>query len=137
MTHLERLQTQGIRRKGTPKRGFRYAYPDGRKPRASELARIEALKLPPAWTQVAISPNPRAHLQAIGQDGAGRWQYRYHERQVQKREAEKHRRLIHFARALPRLRKRVNADLRRGSARAKWISRRCFSASRFCTWRSW
>jgi DNA topoisomerase-1 len=113
MTHLERLQKEGIRRLGSPQRGFRYVHPDGRKPPARELARIQALRIPPAWTQVAISPNSRAHLQAVGQDGAGRWQYRYHEKQTQKREAEKHQRLITFARALPRLRKRVAADLRR------------------------
>jgi DNA topoisomerase I len=123
MTHLERLQTEGIRRRGSPQRGFRYAYPDGRTPRASELARVEALKLPPAWKDVHISPNPRAHLQAIGKDGAGRWQYRYHERQEQKREAEKHQRLITFARALPRLRRRVAADLRRkGLGREKVLA---------------
>ena len=123
MTHLERLQQLGIRRLGSPRRGFRYAYPDGRKPRASELSRIEALKLPPAWSKVAISPNAHAHLQAIGKDGAGRWQYRYHARQVEKREAEKYKRLLEFARALPRLRKRVTADLRRsGLGREKVLA---------------
>ncbi|MBF5040777.1 DNA topoisomerase IB [Aggregicoccus sp. 17bor-14] len=120
MTHLERLQKSGIRRVGSPQRGFRYASPDGRRLRATDLSRIEALKLPPAWTEVAISPNPRSHLQAVGKDAAGRWQYRYHERQVQKREAEKYERLLNFARALPRLRKRVNADLgRKGLGRDK------------------
>ncbi|HET9449861.1 MAG TPA: DNA topoisomerase IB [Aggregicoccus sp.] len=123
MTHLERLQKEGIRRRGAPQRGFRYACPDGRKLRPAELARIEALKLPPAWKDVAISPNPRAHLQAVGKDGAGRWQYRYHERQVQKREEEKYQRLLEFARALPRLRRRVAADLRRqGLGREKVLA---------------
>jgi DNA topoisomerase I len=113
MTHLERLQKEGIRRQGSPQRGFRYAPPGGGKPKAAELARIEALKLPPAWTDVFISRNPRAHLQAVGKDGAGRWQYRYHAKHVEKAEAEKYQRLLDFAKALPRLRKRVSADLRR------------------------
>ena len=45
---------------------------------AKTLARIRALVLPPAWTDVWISTDPRAHLQATGRDAAGRKQYRYH-----------------------------------------------------------
>ena len=49
MTHLERLQQKGIRRLGTPKRGFRYQSPNGRLTQA-DLQRIYELKIPPAWT---------------------------------------------------------------------------------------
>src|SRR6476469_5573664 len=68
----------GIRRKRAGK-GFRYLAPDGvpiRDPKA--LARITALHIPPAYTDVWICPDPRGHLQATGRDARGRKQYRYH-----------------------------------------------------------
>jgi DNA topoisomerase I len=113
MTHIEKLRKGGLRRLGTPQRGFRYQSADGRPVSPEERARIEALKVPPAWTEVLISPSPKSKLQAMGRDSAGRWQYRYHESFVRRQEAEKYRRIVAFARALPRLRRRVNADLRK------------------------
>ena len=113
MTHIERLQRDGIRRVGTPKRGFHYEQVSGKRVSARERARIEALKLPPAWSDVLISPSAKAKLQAMGRDGAGRWQYRYHESFTRRREAAKYRRIVDFAKALPKLRRRVAADLRR------------------------
>ena len=106
MTLLERIQKDGIRRKGTPKSGFRYVTSDGKPVKGEALTRIEALKLPPAWTDVFIHPNPKAHLQAIGRDKAGRWQYRYHERFRERQEARKFDRLIDFAESLPAMRAR-------------------------------
>ncbi|ATB47889.1 DNA topoisomerase IB [Corallococcus macrosporus] len=112
-TQLERLQRAGIRRRGSPKRGFRYVQPDGRAVSPGERERIDALRLPPAWTDVAIAPSPTARLQAVGRDAAGRWQYRYHASHTRRRDEEKFRRIVSFARALPRMRRRVNADLRK------------------------
>jgi DNA topoisomerase-1 len=111
MTALERLSRTGIRRLGSPKKGFRYVYASGRTVGEAESSRIAALKLPPAWKEVRISPFASAKLQAVGKDGAGRWQYAYHPRFVRKREQEKFDRLVRFARDLPELRKRVRADL--------------------------
>ena len=111
MTRIEKLQQEGIRRLGTPKSGFRYRRADGREPSRDDLDRIHWLKLPPAWTDVAISPSPAASLQAIGKDAAGRWQYRYHEARVKKRERQKLRRMIAFAGALPRMRAAIARDL--------------------------
>jgi DNA topoisomerase IB len=54
------------------------------------------------------------HIQATGTDAAGRKQYRYHDRWRERRDAEKFDEMLHFARALPRLRARVIKDLRRG-----------------------
>ncbi|WP_224246092.1 DNA topoisomerase IB [Hyalangium gracile] len=113
MTLIERLQREGIRRLGSPKRGFRYVRADGRPVPRAECERIQALKLPPAWTDVAISPSAKSKLQAIGKDGAGRWQYRYHETFTRRQQEEKYRRIVGFARALPRMRRRVSADLRK------------------------
>jgi DNA topoisomerase-1 len=112
MTHIERLRQEGIRRRGSPKRGFQYVQANGKPVPAKERERIEALKLPPAWTEVLISPSTASKLQAMGKDSAGRWQYRYHESFTKRREAEKYKRIVDFARALPKLRRRVAADLR-------------------------
>ena len=112
-TQLEKLQRTGIRRLGTAKRGFRYARVDGKAVSKADRERIDAMRLPPAWTNVAISPSPTARLQAVGQDAAGRWQYRYHVSHRRQREEAKFQRIVDFARALPRMRRRVNADLRK------------------------
>lgn len=94
-------------------RGFRYVRANGHVVSREERERIEALKIPPAWTDVAISPSVKSKLQAIGKDGAGRWQYRYHEAFTRRQQEEKYRRIVGFARALPRMRRRVSADLRK------------------------
>ena len=113
----------GIRRK-TSATGFSYLGPDG-KPVKDEatLERIRKLAIPPAWTEVWISPDPRGHIQAVGRDQKGRKQYRYHERWRQVRDSHKYDRVIAFGRALPKLRRRVEADLaRRGLPREKVLA---------------
>jgi DNA topoisomerase-1 len=110
---IERLQRSGHRRVGSPARGFRYVRFDGRPLGGAEVERIEALKLPPAWTDVHVNAAPGAKLQAIGRDRAGRWQYRYHPDFVRRRAAAKYRRLLRFAGALPRIRSAVDRDMRR------------------------
>jgi DNA topoisomerase-1 len=95
-------------------RGFSYRAPDGgRIADAATLARIRALAIPPAWTGVWISPDPRGHLQATGRDARGRKQYRYHPRWRTVRDETKYGRLLEFGRALPTIRRRVDRDLRR------------------------
>ena len=111
MTIVERLQSSGIRRNGAPKRGFEYQSADGAPVSTGERARIEALKIPPAWKDVAINPSPGGSVQAVGKDAAGRWQYLYHEKQVVIRERKKLERMTRFLRALPRIRKVVHRDL--------------------------
>jgi len=107
MTKVELLQEKGYRRVGSPKAGFRYAGAPAR-----EIPRLRALRLPPAWTDVAINPNPRAKLQAVGRDKKGRWQYRYSEAAVRVREQKKYDKLVAFGRALPRMRKAIDRGMR-------------------------
>jgi len=113
----------GIRRvkSGT---GFRYRDAEGQVVRDPKvLERIRSLVLPPAWTDVWISPDPNGHIQAVGRDQRGRKQYRYHDAWRQLRDETKFDRLIAFGRALPRLRARVEADLaRRGLPREKVLA---------------
>jgi DNA topoisomerase I len=95
-------------------RAFSYRDPQGRVITArQELARIRALAIPPAWTAVWICPFPNGHLQATGRDARGRKQYRYHQEWRVVRDSHKFDRTLIFARALPQIRARVEADLRR------------------------
>lgn len=111
MTKLERLQNIGIRRLGTPKRGFRYQSQNGRLTK-TDLERIEKLKIPPAWVDVAINPAAQGRVQAVGRDAAGRWQYLYHENHTRVQELRKFKRLIKFAHALPKMRATIRRHLR-------------------------
>ena len=101
----------GIRRKRAGK-GFTYTDTDGRTVRdRTSLQRIRQLAIPPAWTDVWISPDPLGHLQATGRDARGRKQYRYHARWREVRDENKYSRMLDFAKALPRIRARTSADL--------------------------
>jgi DNA topoisomerase I len=93
-------------------RGFSYVDEDGRRVGEPEvLARIAELAIPPAWEDVWICPYPNGHLQATGTDAAGRKQYRYHDAWRTRRDAQKFDDMVLFAKALPRLRRRVDRDL--------------------------
>jgi DNA topoisomerase-1 len=94
--------------------GFTYRDADGQPVKdEATLERIRALVLPPAWKDVWICASPRGHIQATGRDARGRKQYRYHDGWSRSQAEEKFERLIAFGRALPRLRKQVETDLRR------------------------
>jgi DNA topoisomerase I len=111
LVHVTDLEP-GIRRKGSK----RFAYVDSKgRPVTDEktLERIRTLAVPPAWTDVWISPEPNGHIQATGRDLRGRKQYRYHARWTAFRDEAKYSSLVEFADALPKLRRRVDADLRR------------------------
>lgn len=105
--------TPGITRRRAGK-GFSYKNGDG-KTIADEAVRqrINALAIPPAYQEVWICPDPDGHIQATGLDEKGRKQYRYHPRWSEVRDEAKFTRLIAFAHALPAIRERTAADLRK------------------------
>lgn len=113
----------GIRRRKAGS-GFSYVRPDGRRVAdAATLGRIRALVIPPAWKDVWICPDSSGHVQATGRDARGRKQYRYHSRWREVRDETKYGRMVAFARALPRIRRRVARDLRRpGLARGRVLA---------------
>lgn len=111
MTIVEKLQGLGIRRLGTPRSGFRYRAAGGERVSARDRERITALRIPPAWIEVAIHPSGTSAVQAIGKDAAGRWQYLYHAKHVERRERGKRERIVRFIQALPRVRRAVARDL--------------------------
>jgi DNA topoisomerase-1 len=93
-------------------RGFSYVDDNGERiADPEELLRIGDLAIPPAWQDVWICPDPLGHLQATGIDAARRKQYLYHPRWRELRDRQKFDRMVRFAQALPRLRKRLIADL--------------------------
>ncbi|RZL50883.1 MAG: DNA topoisomerase IB [Pedobacter sp.] len=103
----------GIYRKGKP---GKFHYEDGKGNRIkneNDLERIKKLVLPPAWTDVWISPKKNGYLQAIGKDVAGRKQYRYHPDWTSRRSDHKYFRLLEFGKVLPNARKQIAKDLRR------------------------
>ena len=75
------------------------------------VLRIKRLAVPPAYKDVWICPSPNGHLQATGRDARGRKQYRYHERWREARDETKYGRMLPFAAALPKIRRRIKADL--------------------------
>ncbi len=113
----------GIRRERRG-RGFCYRDPDGALVRDDEtLQRIRSLAIPPAYRDVWICVSPRGHLQATGRDARRRKQYRYHPDWRPLRDANKFDRIVAFGRALPKLRRRVRADLSlRGLPREKVLA---------------
>lgn len=76
-----------------------------------EIDRLNAIGMPPAYERCWFCPDPDGHIQAIGYDARGRRQYRYHPDFRARRDAGKYARLAEFGRQLPKLRKRVAADI--------------------------
>src|SRR2546421_2152912 len=76
----------------------------------ARLLRIRRLAIPPAYREVWICPLPNGHIQATGRDDRRRKQYRYHERWRSIRNENKYDRILIFAAALPKIRRRVQAD---------------------------
>ncbi len=101
----------GRKRAGT---GWSFTGRDGTPIRdKAEIARIKAIGIPPAWTEVWICPAANGHIQATGRDAKGRKQYRYHTRWREVRDDTKYARMMAFGRALPAIREHVERDLRR------------------------
>lgn len=102
----------GIQRKRSGKKGFIYIGLDGERIRdPQEIRRIDALAIPPAYTDVWICPLINGHLQATGRDAKGRKQYRYHPLWRSIRDQTKFTRMIVFSQHLPQLRQRLEHDL--------------------------
>lgn len=111
LVYLSSLDGGIIRKPG--KRAFLYYTADGQRiTDRAELDRIAALAIPPAYTDVLISVDPDSHLQATGRDARGRKQYRYHPEWSAERGKTKFGQLPDFAARLPKIREKVDTDLR-------------------------
>ena len=92
--------------------GFVYVKGGQRLRKAAVIKRLTSLVIPPAWNEVRICSNPHGHLQATGRDARGRRQYLYHSEWRRIRDEQKFKHMLSFARALPKIRRRVRHDLR-------------------------
>ena len=93
--------------------GWAYYLPNGKRVTSSEIRkRLNALAIPPAWTEVWICPDADGHIQATARDARGRKQYRYHAQYREARDQSKFRRMLEFSEVLPPLRERIERDLR-------------------------
>src|SRR5260221_2699568 len=100
----------GRKRAGT---GWAYYAPNGARIRdADKRRRLGRLAIPPGWTDVWICPDPDGHIQATARDARGRKQYRYHASYREACDKSKFRHMLEFSEILPRLRERVERDLR-------------------------
>lgn len=115
-------ESNWILRKGTP-RGFWYISPRGQRVRdRATLARIKALRIPPAYRDVHIAKRAGATIQAFGYDARGRKQYRYHPRAVEKNAHRKFRRIAGMGRDLPTIRAHLGADMGRQGLTRRRVS---------------
>lgn len=105
-------------------KGFSYRDAKGRTIRdKAERKRLQALAIPPAYTDVWICPDPRGHIQATGRDAKGRKQYRYHPEFREIRDSAKYEHMLDFAKALPKIRGRVHTDMgKRGMPAVKVLA---------------
>ena len=102
----------GFTRRRSGKNKFRFVTATGRPIRdAGTLTRIRKLAIPPAYENVWICKSARGHLQFMAEDARGRKQYRYHAQWTEVRNQEKYRRILSFARALPKIRAATAVDL--------------------------
>lgn len=98
------------RRRG---RYWQYFGPGGKRVTSrKEIDRLNAIGMPPAYRDVWLSPDPQGHIQGVGIDDRGRKQYRYHPDFRAKQDRSKFGRLAAFGAALPRLRRKIAADLK-------------------------
>jgi DNA topoisomerase-1 len=113
----------GIRRRKAGK-GFVFLKPNGsRVTDEATLDRIRALAIPPAYTDVWICARANGHIQATGRDAKGRKQYRYHPAFREVRESAKFEHIVEFAKVLPSLRSRIEADMAKpGLSREKVLA---------------
>jgi len=96
--------------------GRSWAYFDPDRKRVTdrgEIDRLNAIGLPPAYEDAWFCTDPDGHLQATGVDARGRKQYRYHAAFRKKQDKAKFEGLVAFGKKLPRLRRRVEQDLKR------------------------
>jgi DNA topoisomerase-1 len=116
-------QEPGISRRKSGK-GWSYRTADGQRiADKAVIQRINAIGIPPAYTDVWICPDERGHIQATGRDAKGRKQYRYHERFREVRDSTKYEHMLTFADVLPDIRARIDADMgRRGLPREKVLA---------------
>jgi len=107
------MAQQWLARRGARPGRYTYVKTSGASVSVARARDIDALAIPPAWTDVHIAANPRSAIQAWGYDARGRKQYRYHPQAIQRGERRKYYRMRQMAYDLPAIRRRLAVDFRR------------------------
>lgn len=87
--------------------------------RAATDADRKRLKIPPAWTDVRVSHDPEARVQAVGKDKKGKSQYKYSDAHHAQQHAAKFARIREFDKVQEGLHQRIKADLAGGGKDAE------------------
>jgi DNA topoisomerase-1 len=104
-------------------KGFRFVGADGGTIKdVATVARLKSLAMPPAYANVRYAADPSMHLQAVGEDAAGRLQYRYHPDWLQVRESLKARKLANLSKTLPVISRAVRRWLRSDNGDVRHVS---------------
>ncbi|HEX5184410.1 MAG TPA: DNA topoisomerase IB [Allosphingosinicella sp.] len=112
LLYVDDRSLPGITRKRKG-RYWMYFHPDGsRVADREEIDRLNAIGMPPAYVRCWFCPKPNGHIQATGYDSRGRKQYRYHPDFRARQESRKYEKMAAFGRALPKLRKRIEEDIK-------------------------
>lgn len=116
-------QQPGITRKKV-RHGWGYWDAEGKRiTDRDEIDRLNRIGMPPAYTNVWLCPDPEGHIQGTGYDDRGRKQYRYHTGFREAQEAAKYERCPAFGELLPKLRTKVEHDLKlRGLCKEKAVA---------------
>jgi len=96
------------------RQGRYWAYFDEEGARVTDretIDRLNAIGLPPAYTEAWFCKDSNGHLQATGIDAKGRKQYRYHADFRARADKKKFSGLLEFGQALTKIRTRVDKDL--------------------------
>jgi DNA topoisomerase-1 len=94
--------------------GRHWAYFDAKGERVTDrdtIERLNAVGLPPAYTDAWFCKDSNGHLQATGIDARGRKQYRYHQDFRARADKKKFAGLLEFGRSLTKIRSRADEDL--------------------------
>ena len=106
------------------RRGKGWSYHDAKGDKVDDpdvIERLDALAMPPAYRDVWYCADENGHVQATGIDDKGRKQYRYHDAFREAAEEEKFAALADFGRALPRIRKKLDKQLRKRKLTRKTV----------------
>lgn len=107
------MRQRWLLRSGSTAGRFRYRTSHGERVIGARAKAIDALAIPPAWTDVHVAVSPRSEIQAWGFDSRGRKQYRYHPGAIKRGQRRKYYRVRQMGSDLPAIRRRVHADFRK------------------------
>lgn len=110
---LRGMRQKWLLRRGSGPGRYRYVTASGARVDGRRASEIDALAIPPGWTDVHVAAGPRSAIQAWGFDTRGRKQYRYHPNAVRRGERRKFYRVRQMGCDLPTIRQRVQKDFRR------------------------